>query len=260
MATLAETTLSQTQRAALEHFVEVLRERLGDDLTAVWLYGSHARGEGKPVDSDVDVMVIARGSGSGDVVSEARSAADRAVDSYSGIMAHTYTPEKLAERRRIEAFYVKEIDRDKVVLYGDEQGGAHELPGLEADGMRERTREHLELSRTRLEQARGIAEIETPDIATSVAYYSALNAARAALSEEDVFARTHSGTWDQMRIRFFRSGRIEEQLGERAAKLQKAREEVDYEGLAVPEEDARAALATATDFLAAVEAVIAAAE
>jgi predicted nucleotidyltransferase len=37
-----------------------LTQRLGDQLEAVYLYGSHARGEARP-DSDIDVLVVLNG-------------------------------------------------------------------------------------------------------------------------------------------------------------------------------------------------------
>jgi predicted nucleotidyltransferase len=45
MPTLADARLSAAERRMLDRFVAVLRERLGDDLISVWLFGSRARGE-----------------------------------------------------------------------------------------------------------------------------------------------------------------------------------------------------------------------
>jgi predicted nucleotidyltransferase len=58
---LAAASLRPAERAALEAAVRRLREELGDDLHAVWLYGSRARGEPPHEESDVDLMVITRG-------------------------------------------------------------------------------------------------------------------------------------------------------------------------------------------------------
>lgn len=44
---------------AARMFAEILKERLGDDLVSVVLFGSVARGEARP-DSDIDLLVIAR--------------------------------------------------------------------------------------------------------------------------------------------------------------------------------------------------------
>ena len=60
MPTLADARLSAAERRMLDRFVAVLRERLGDDLISVWLFGSRARGEATGPLSDVDVLVVTR--------------------------------------------------------------------------------------------------------------------------------------------------------------------------------------------------------
>jgi predicted nucleotidyltransferase len=45
MATLATASLSDAERRALDRFVAAVQRELGDELHAVWLYGSRARGE-----------------------------------------------------------------------------------------------------------------------------------------------------------------------------------------------------------------------
>jgi hypothetical protein len=48
---LVEATLSDAELRTVERFVPVLSDELGDDLQAVWLYGSRARGETPHEDS-----------------------------------------------------------------------------------------------------------------------------------------------------------------------------------------------------------------
>ncbi len=50
-------------------------------------------------------------------------------------------------------------------------------------------------ARGRLAGARDALDTGHPDLAASAAYYSMLYAARAALSEADLYAKTHSGVW-----------------------------------------------------------------
>jgi predicted nucleotidyltransferase len=116
MAGLAEATLTDAERSAVERFVSLLREQLGEDLDAVWLYGSRARGEQPHDESDIDVIVLTR-----------RGEADRSLawrtGSRSGeagikITPITTTREWIEERRAIESFFIREVDRDKIVLYG----------------------------------------------------------------------------------------------------------------------------------------------
>jgi hypothetical protein len=61
---LDEAALNECERRVVERIVARLREELGDDLLAVWLYGSRAPGEADPDEthhdrrSDIDMMAI----------------------------------------------------------------------------------------------------------------------------------------------------------------------------------------------------------
>jgi predicted nucleotidyltransferase len=123
MTTLAETSLAADERALIERFVEQLRERLKDELHAVWLFGSRARGERPSRESDVDLLVLVD-----DASWDGRMLVRRMLDdaaSELGLDAltwsfsvHVHTLAWLAERREIRSFFIAELDRDKVVLGG----------------------------------------------------------------------------------------------------------------------------------------------
>ncbi len=51
--------LTNKEQVALQTFKQTLQQRLGDNLIALKLYGSKARGDAHP-GSDVDVVVVAR--------------------------------------------------------------------------------------------------------------------------------------------------------------------------------------------------------
>jgi len=122
MPSLSEATLSATERRVLERLVGLLQEELRGDLRAVWLYGSRARGEQPGPESDVDLLIVSEGGRAtdGERVSQlVREAARReGADSFD-FSAHVYTPDRVAERREIRSFFMQEVDRDKIVLYGD---------------------------------------------------------------------------------------------------------------------------------------------
>jgi len=105
----------------MRRFVGMLGEALGDDLRAVWLYGSRARGEQFHAESDVDLLVIAVGDGEDrqrlalDLSEVAAIAEGENPFNYS---VHVYDPEWLQSRRQIESFFIGEVDRDKLVLAG----------------------------------------------------------------------------------------------------------------------------------------------
>ncbi len=118
---LAATTLSEAERSTVQHFVAMLSKELGDDLRAVWLYGSRARGEQPHPESDVDLLVIAAGDherNRGAAMHLSAKAAEAEGESPFTYSVHTYSPEWLRRRREVESFFIQEVDRDKVVLAG----------------------------------------------------------------------------------------------------------------------------------------------
>lgn len=126
MPDLTATSLSAEERAVLERFAGLLRARLGDELHAIWLFGSRARGE-PPAheDSDVDLLVLVDDDSSdgkrhvNKVLREA--AAELGLQSLAFTFAvHIHTPDWLAGRRAIKSFFIGEVDRDKIVIEGRE--------------------------------------------------------------------------------------------------------------------------------------------
>ncbi len=113
-------TLDAGEHRAVARFVELLREELGERLRAVWLYGSRARGEPPGPDSDIDLLVITDGGRADDDVvwRLAMRAAEDAKASPLVMAPRTYDPARVEDRRRIRSFFMQEVDRDKVVLYG----------------------------------------------------------------------------------------------------------------------------------------------
>lgn len=117
---LATAALTEGERETVQRLASGLRKALGDDLRALWLYGSRARGEAHP-ESDVDLLVIADGGRdryqrlAWDLSEEAAAASGESPFSYS---VHVHDREWLQGRREIESFFIGEVDRDKLVLVG----------------------------------------------------------------------------------------------------------------------------------------------
>ncbi len=119
----------------VEGVLRWLRAELGDELLAVWLFGSRARGEADLTEthpdrrSDVDLMVVV-GSGSDslrlrwDLAPRLEAIADAEGDSPVWYSFHVYDADRVRERRRIDSFFLREVDRDKVVLLGDGLDGS----------------------------------------------------------------------------------------------------------------------------------------
>ncbi|HUB36889.1 MAG TPA: nucleotidyltransferase domain-containing protein [Solirubrobacteraceae bacterium] len=119
---MAPASLTDDERRMVERLVERLREALGADLHAIWLYGSRARGETPRPESDIDLMVIADGGDprygmrAVELVHEVAAAVGVSPVWYSMFVCDR---EWLRGRREIRSFFIAEVDRDKIVLHGD---------------------------------------------------------------------------------------------------------------------------------------------
>lgn len=122
MVTLADASLSPAERRALDRLVELLRDEFGEHLHGVWLYGSRARGEVPHDESDVDLLIVSDEASLDDIGRTIRRIDEAVAGEDIGpvlISAQMYTPERIAQRRAIRSFFMQEVDRDKIVLYGD---------------------------------------------------------------------------------------------------------------------------------------------
>ena len=122
--------------------------------------------------------------------------------------------------------------------------------------MSPRSAEFFDAAKRRLGAARSALD-EDPATALSAAYYAMLYAARAALSERDTYAKTHSGTWQEFRQAFVETGQFDADLVTAAQAAQPKRERADYEAWLTPVEEARDAIELAAMFVAAVQDLLA---
>jgi len=172
-------------------------------------------------------------------------------------------PRGLAEDAAIESLYLREVERDRIVLWGGEVTPLapleeHELPPrVGPGGVLTRSSRWLEMARQYLAGAERLLESEdlSSPLASS-AYYAAFYAGRAALSEEGRVARKHAGHWQLMRELFVETGRLDAGLVERARAMQKDREGADYKGWEFVHERSVEQVAIARAFLAAIERLL----
>lgn len=119
MVSLAGTSLSREERALLERFADDLRAQHENPLSAIWLFGSRARGETPSEDSDVDVLVLVEDD-SWEAKSRIHDTMQRAARALGlqpltwSFSVHIHTPLWLERRREIRSFFIAEVDRDKV--------------------------------------------------------------------------------------------------------------------------------------------------
>jgi uncharacterized protein (UPF0332 family) len=123
--------------------------------------------------------------------------------------------------------------------------------------MSPRSEEFMSSARDRLRAARAVLEAGFPAPAASEAYYAALYAARAALSERDRYAKTHAGTWTLFFELFVSTGRFDPEVFSAARRTQEAREQSDYEAATIPPERAQEILDAAQQFVDSVAAMVA---
>jgi predicted nucleotidyltransferase len=131
---LSAAALNETERRVVERLVARLRSELGSDLLAVWLYGSRARGEADPTEtdpdlrSDVDLLAIVDDSRNAEelrwwALPMVEAEADAEGDSPVYFSLRVFDADWLRGRRRIRSFFTQEVDRDKLVLAGGDLEG-----------------------------------------------------------------------------------------------------------------------------------------
>lgn len=131
---LATAALNETERRVVERIVERLRSKIGPGLLAVWLYGSRARGEADPTEtdpdlrSDVDLLAIVDDSQDAAELKwwaqpMVEAEGDAEGDSPVYYSLRVFDADWLRGRRRIDSFFIQEVDRDKLVLAGGKLEG-----------------------------------------------------------------------------------------------------------------------------------------
>lgn len=122
-----EAALNERERRVVERIVARLRERLGVGLRAVWLYGSRARGDADPAEtdpdlrSDVDLLAIVAPGLDLEAIRRwaqpmVEETADAEGDSPVYFSLRAFDSEWLRGRREIDSFFIREVDRDKLVV------------------------------------------------------------------------------------------------------------------------------------------------
>lgn len=265
MATIAAASLNARERRMLDRLIGLLEREYGEDLLGVWLYGSRARGEPPGEDSDIDLLVVTSDGQEDDArVSDlVWQVHDEADVPWALIQAAAVSPAAVANRRAVEAFHIREIDRDKIVLWGGEVEAPEGFTWHEPGGpVRQRTREYLAGAHEELRQAELSLEGGLGSGTVHHAYYVGVNAVSAALSEEDRFARTHHGMWVLGDALLVATGKLPAYLHAKARALQPAREKAvyapppDQPWIKPTQAEAEAALDTARSYLQAVEALL----
>ncbi len=119
MPALPDAALDERERELLDRLVAALQAEYGDDLDAVWLYGSRARGERPHDESDIDVLVITRGERDDKALIPALwRVLDDLGNPHILVDPRQRSRAWVQGRRAIDSFFLREVDRDRIVLYG----------------------------------------------------------------------------------------------------------------------------------------------
>ena len=105
----------------VDRLLGLLESELGEELTGVWLYGSRARGEEPGPWSDIDLLVITDGGRERHfrrVTELAMDAAEAEGVNPFQVSTRVTDPGWIEGRRAIDSFFIREVDRDKIVLAG----------------------------------------------------------------------------------------------------------------------------------------------
>lgn len=106
----------------VDRLLALLESELGKELVGVWLYGSRARGEKPGRWSDIDLLVIASGGRERHfrrVTELAMDAAEAEGVNPFRVSTRVADPDWIEGRREIDSFFIREVDRDKIVLAGN---------------------------------------------------------------------------------------------------------------------------------------------
>lgn len=130
LADVLETAaLNETERRVVARILDRLQSKIGSDLLAVWLYGSRARGEADPTEtdpdlrSDVDLLAIVDSSRDVEELKKwaqpmVEEEGDAEGDSPVYYSLRVFDTDWLRGRRQIRSFFIQEVDRDKLILAG----------------------------------------------------------------------------------------------------------------------------------------------
>lgn len=127
-----------------------------------------------------------------------------------------------------------------------------------ADDLHERVGAAFRRAREKLRVAQSVLDAGFSADAVSPAYYACYFAAEAALAVEGDEPRTHEGLKSLFGLRFVRTGKLPARLASTLRELKDERQNSDYSVFpAISGDDAREALANATQFVDAVATFLA---
>lgn len=220
--------LADFQRRALELFP--------DDILAIILYGSYARGEATP-DSDVDVLMVGKWAdpAGNDFFYSPRFGDPRWEKTQSAVneSMHSYSGPHLS----VTMFDEREFNTNLPLIHDAKREGIV-LWQREEWIMSEKEEEHpskpydpqtwIEMAEKELKETHQILDMGLYRKAVSSAYYAMFYAARAALLTKGLFLKKHSAANSKLKELLVNTGELEERYVTYLGQGQDDREQSDY--------------------------------
>ncbi len=108
--------LSKTEEKVINSFVKELKDKLGDYIVAIRLFGSKVRGDFEK-DSDVDLFILVKEKG--DVRDKISDIAANYFFEYNvPISPVVYSLFEYKENKRLGSFFFEQVEKEGVLLYG----------------------------------------------------------------------------------------------------------------------------------------------
>ena len=222
--------LTPHEREVLCEFLSRLRERCGDHIAHVWLFGSKVRGDSDE-ESDVDLLIVAR---DGDdalrkVVGEI--AYDLSLEHGVLLCEHVVSAWRFAQMRARQEPIYKNIVREGVDLWVSETTPtklAEERAPYDLGTPEDYLRHRLERSHEDLTWAQGALERGEYRLALNRAYYAVFHLTSAVLANLDVLRHRHSAVESAFHEYLIKPGFIEPEYGQFYREARQWREDADY--------------------------------
>ena len=252
--------LPRKVKAALADFQRRALELFPDDILAIILYGSYARGEATP-DSDMDVMIVVNwvdpekkevyySPGRGDPRWKTLTEAAWQARGW-------FSPLVVSEREfGTNLPIMRDAKREGIVLWQREEW-AMPLEEEEHPSQPDNPQTWMRMAEEKLEEARKILNIGVYSGAIHTAYYAMFHASRGALLTRGLYLKKHSASVDKFSELFVHPGLVEEKYKDYLHSAQKAREAGDYQPyIPIPREKAAEVLGDAEAFIAKMKELV----
>lgn len=262
---LARAYLTPHEQAVLAEFLSRLRERFGDRIAHVWLFGSKARGDSDE-ESDVDLLIVAREGD--DALRKAVGGIAYALSLEHGILLceHVISTWRFAQMRARQEFIYRNVVGEGIDLWpliirppkiAEKQASYN--AGSEKDDENYGTyedylKERLGRTYEDIADAHRALDGESYRLALNRAYYAIFHIATVALALLGQERRRHSAVESAFHEYLIKSGLIEPEYGRFYGEARQWRERADYRfGFIFDEKTAREIVGRAEQLIARLE-------